>query len=189
MGTRSRAQGRCGCDVSRQGRDLRSRLSAALLAAARRAIRRELTAASTSTKTNLPAGMLSGSIAMPDGSLIRGRVSFTDRIASLEPASDAGDENYILPGLVDLPVNGSHGIDVMSASPDALDTLSRHLAREGATAWMPTAVTAPIEKIARVHESIADAYENSRQSISANSAAILGMHLEGPFISLLRLGA
>jgi N-acetylglucosamine-6-phosphate deacetylase len=133
--------------------------------------------------------MLSGSIAMPDGSLIRGRVSFTDRIASLEPASDAGDENYILPGLVDLQVNGSHGIDVMSASPDALDTLSRHLAREGATAWMPTAVTAPIEKIARVHESIASAMRISRRDNSSGAAAILGMHLEGPFISPLRLGA
>jgi N-acetylglucosamine-6-phosphate deacetylase len=54
---------------------------------------------------------------------------------------------------------------------------------------MPTAVTAPIEKIAEVHESIANAYEDSRQAGSANSAAILGMHLEGPFISPLRLGA
>jgi N-acetylglucosamine-6-phosphate deacetylase len=141
-----------------------------------------LTAAHTSS------GQLSGVIARPDGSLIRGRVTFTDRITALEPASNGGND-YILPGFVDLQVNGSHGIDVMNASPDELATLSRHLAREGATAWMPTAVTAPIEKIAQVHESIADAYENSRQATSANSAAILGMHLEGPFISPLRLGA
>ena len=77
----------------------------------------------------------------------------------------------------------------MNASADALATLSRHLAREGATAWMPTAVTAPIEKIAQVHESIAGAIENSRLDNSADAAAILGMHLEGPFISPLRLGA
>src|SRR3984957_3119531 len=173
MGTRARAQGRGGCDVSRQGRDLRPRVSSALLASARRAIRREL--------------KLSGLIAKPDGSIVRGRVSFADRITALDATADVGDD-YILPGFVDLQVNGSHGIDVMNASADAFITLSRHLAREGATAWMPTAVTAPIEKIARVHESIANACENSRQS-SANSAAILGMHLEGPFISPLRLGA
>jgi N-acetylglucosamine-6-phosphate deacetylase len=140
-----------------------------------------LTAAHTS------GGQLSGVIARPDGSLLRGRVTFTDRITALEPSSNGGND-YILPGFVDLQVNGSHGIDVMNASPDEIATLSRHLAREGATAWMPTAVTAPIEKIAQVHESIANACENSRQS-SANSAAILGMHLEGPFISPLRLGA
>jgi N-acetylglucosamine-6-phosphate deacetylase len=141
-----------------------------------------LTAAHTSS------GQLSGVIARPDGSLLRGRVTFTDRITALEPASNGGND-YILPGFVDLQVNGSHGIDVMNASPEEIATLSRHLAREGATAWMPTAVTAPIEKIAQVHESIAHAYENSRQALSSDSAAILGMHLEGPFISPLRLGA
>jgi N-acetylglucosamine-6-phosphate deacetylase len=131
---------------------------------------------------------LSGLIAQPDGSLLRGHLTFADRIDALEPASDAGDD-YILPGFVDLQVNGSHGIDVMNASPDALATLSRHLAREGATSWMPTAVTAPIEKIAQVHESIATAFEISRRDNSADAAAILGMHLEGPFISPHRLGA
>ena len=140
------------------------------------------------TASHTSSGQLSGVIARPDGSLIRGRVTFTDRITALEPASNGGND-YILPGFVDLQVNGSHGIDVMNASPDEIATLSRHLAREGATAWMPTAVTAPIEKIAQVHESIANAYENSRQSAASDSAAILGMHLEGPFISPLRLGA
>ena len=140
------------------------------------------------TAAHTSSGQLSGVIARPDGSLLRGRVTFTDRITAIEPASNGGND-YILPGFVDLQVNGSHGIDVMNASPDEIAALSRHLAREGATAWMPTAVTAPIEKIAEVHESIANAYEDSRQAGSANSAAILGMHLEGPFISPLRLGA
>jgi len=138
---------------------------------------------------NRPAGKLSGLIARPDGSLIRGRITFTDRINALEPASDGGDEDYILPGFVDLQVNGSHGIDVMDASADALATLSRHLAREGATAWMPTAVTAPIDKLAQVHQLIAGAIESARRDNSADAAAMLGMHLEGPFISPLRLGA
>ncbi len=132
---------------------------------------------------------LAGLIAKPDGSLTRGNLTFTDRITALEPPSNDAGEDYILPGFVDLQVNGSHGIDVMNASPDALATLSRHLAREGTTAWMPTAVTAPIEKIAQVHESIASAFEHSRRDNSAEAAAILGMHLEGPFISPLRLGA
>src|SRR6266478_3027782 len=164
MGTRARAQGRRGCDVPRQGRDLRPHLSAALLASARRAIRREL--------------KLSGLIAKPDGSLTRGQITFADRITALDSTSETGDD-YILPGFVDLQVNGSHGIDVMNASASELAILSRHLVREGTTAWMPTAVTAPIEKIAQVHESIANAFENSRSNDSSDASAILGMHLEG----------
>jgi len=137
----------------------------------------------------MPPQRLSGWIAQPDRSLIRGSVTFTDRITAVEHASDGADGDYILPGLVDLQVNGSHGIDVMDASADALATLSRHLAREGTTAWMPTAVTAPIEKIAQVDKSIARAIGNSRRLAPADAAAVLGMHLEGPFISALRLGA
>ena len=137
----------------------------------------------------MPPQRLSGWIAQPDRSLIRGSVTFTDRITAIEHASDGADRDYILPGLVDLQVNGSHGIDVMDASADALATLSRHLAREGTTAWMPTAVTAPIEKIAQVDKSIARAIGNSRRLAPADAAAVLGMHLEGPFISALRLGA
>src|SRR6202167_6708027 len=152
MGACARAQGRRGCEVPRQGRDLRPYLPAALLAPAGGTIPREL--------------KLSGLIAKPDGSLARGQITFADRITALEPASSGGDD-YILPGFVDLQVNGSHGIDVMNASPDALANLSRHLAREGTTAWMPTAVTAPIEKIAQVHESIAHLYENSRPALSS----------------------
>jgi N-acetylglucosamine-6-phosphate deacetylase len=138
----------------------------------------------TATKTS----KLSGLIARSDGSVVRGRLTFTDRITELEPAPDAGDD-YILPGFVDLQVNGSHGIDVMNASPSLLATLSLHLAREGTAAWMPTVVTAPLEKTARAHESIGTALENSRRDNVADAAAILGMHLEGPFISPHRLGA
>src|ERR1700735_1982560 len=174
MGACACAQGRRGCDVPRQGRNLRPYLPAALLAPAGGAIPREL--------------KLSGLIAKPDGSTVRGQITFADRITALEPTSSSGDD-YILPGFVDLQVNGSHGIDVMNASAEALANLSRHLAREGATAWMPTAVTAPIEKIAQVHDSIAPALENAPRETSADAAAILGMHLEGPFISPHRLGA
>ena len=128
---------------------------------------------------------------MPDGSLLRGHLNFTDRITSIDPDTHVGDD-YILPGFIDLQVNGSHGIDVMTAAPDSLLSLARHLAREGTIAWMPTAVTAPLEKIARVHRNIASAIETSSHDsadTTCDYAAILGMHLEGPFISSLRLGA
>lgn len=131
---------------------------------------------------------LVGIIARPDGSTFRGQVSFGERIDSIEAAPDTGGD-FILPGLIDLQVNGSHGIDVMTATPESLAKLGKQLAREGATAWMPTAVTAPLEKIERAHASIAAAAAASRRNSQSDAATILGMHLEGPFISPLRLGA
>ncbi|MGH7780630.1 MAG: N-acetylglucosamine-6-phosphate deacetylase [Candidatus Binataceae bacterium] len=133
---------------------------------------------------------LSGEIARTDGSLTRGQITFSEKIVEVHEGPAAGND-YILPGLIDLQVNGSHGIDVMSADAAALRTLGEELAREGTTAWLPAAVTAPIERIERAHLAIAEALAAAAADSAAarDSAAILGMHLEGPFISSRRLGA
>ncbi|MFI5351400.1 MAG: N-acetylglucosamine-6-phosphate deacetylase [Candidatus Binatales bacterium] len=133
---------------------------------------------------------LSGAIACGDGRTFAGRVGFAERIETVEAASAGGDD-YILPGFIDLQLNGSHGIDVMTASPDELVSLAGHLAREGICGFTPTAVTAPLEQIERAHAAIAGAIAAQTHShdTSAAGAAILGMHLEGPFISSARLGA
>jgi N-acetylglucosamine-6-phosphate deacetylase len=127
---------------------------------------------------------LSGEIAQPDGTLARGQITFSDRIVEVHTAPTSSDD-YILPGFIDLQVNGSHGIDVMAADAAALNDIGRKLAREGTAAWMPTVVTAPIERIERAHAAIAEAAAGP----AADAAAALGMHLEGPFISPIRLGA
>ncbi len=133
---------------------------------------------------------LSGEIARADGTLTRGQITFNDRIVEIHAAPIKGDD-YILPGFIDLQVNGSHGVDVMAAAPGALAVLARHLAKEGTTAWLPTAVTAPLERIERVHGAVADAMaaQASDPKASEGAARMLGMHLEGPFISPHRLGA
>ncbi|HUY38018.1 MAG TPA: N-acetylglucosamine-6-phosphate deacetylase [Candidatus Binataceae bacterium] len=133
---------------------------------------------------------LSGEIARTDGSLTRGQITFAEKIVEVHEGPAAGND-YILPGFIDLQVNGSHGIDVMSADSPALRALGQKLACEGTTSWLPTAVTAPLERIERAHAAIASAIAAAEADLAAgqDSAAILGMHLEGPFISARRLGA
>ena len=133
---------------------------------------------------------LSGEIARTDGSLTRGQITFDAKIVEVHEGPAAGND-YIVPGFIDLQVNGSHGIDVMSADAAALRRLGEQLALEGTTSWLPTAVTSPIERIERVHGAIADAMEAAREDAAGacGAAAIVGMHLEGPFISARRLGA
>ena len=135
----------------------------------------------------MPIKELYGLVVRPDGSGFRGRVSFSDRIEAIEATAQAGDD-YILPGFIDLQVNGSHGLDVMAGSAEEIRALAHHLAREGTTAFLPTAITSPIERIIRVHGAIADAIAAETAGSSAQAAAIIGMHLEGPFISPMRLG-
>ncbi len=130
---------------------------------------------------------LHGRIARPDASIVSGRIRFDDTILSVEPA-DVASSDFILPGLVDLQVNGSHGIDVMRTTVDGILEISARLAREGATAWLPTAITSSIDDIEKVHLTITEAIERQGRHGCAG-ARVLGMHLEGPFISSKRLGA
>jgi N-acetylglucosamine-6-phosphate deacetylase len=128
---------------------------------------------------------ISGLIARPDGSLVEGRVEFSDLIERVEPRADA-TRDYVLPGLIDLQVNGTHGMDVMAASPDDLTDMSRYLAREGVTAYLPTAITSSLDRIAGVERAVGECRRANQDS--SDLASIEGLHLEGPFISPQRLG-
>jgi N-acetylglucosamine-6-phosphate deacetylase len=128
---------------------------------------------------------LSGVIAPGDGPTFAGRIAFEERITAVDSVTSA-DGDYILPGFVDLQVNGSHGMDVMTANAAGLAGLARHLASEGTTSFLPTAITAPLDRIERVHATVAAVVEHQP---GEHAAEILGMHLEGPFISSARLGA
>ncbi len=123
---------------------------------------------------------LRGLIARADGSTLPGIVAFGETIESVESGGGADAIDYIVPGFIDLQVNGRGATDVMNASAGALCGLCAELAREGTTAWLATAITSPLARIEAVAATIAEA--------AGTCGAILGMHLEGPFISAARLG-
>ena len=128
---------------------------------------------------------LRGLIARADGSTMPGIVGFGETIESVEVGGGADAIDYIVPGFIDLQVNGRGAPDVMNASAGALCELCAALAREGTTAWLPTAITSPLERLEAVAAKIAEAIAAAADT----TGAILGMHLEGPFISAARLGA
>lgn len=128
---------------------------------------------------------LAGLIALPDGSSRPGRVTFSEYIESIELISEQCADQ-VLPGPIDLQVNGAGKLSVVDASPDEILEIARVLAREGTTAFLPTVITAPLEQIEAADRAIARA--RAQQNGRADGAAILGMHLEGPFISAARRG-
>lgn len=86
-------------------------------------------------------------------------------------------ERIICSGFVDLQVNGHEDVDVGSAEGSEWDRLDTLLLSQGVTAWLPTLVTAPLGSYGPALERIAAA--GSRPGLRP---AILGAHLEGPFL-------
>ena len=132
------------------------------------------------------SALLSGCVLTPDG-WIRGSLSFGERIVAIEGARVSGpdrDETLVLPGFVDLHVHGGGGADVMDGD-GAIDTLARLHARHGTTSLLATTMSAPRPDI---EHALADVGRAMRER-PAGAARVLGVHLEGPFISPGRLGA
>lgn len=127
---------------------------------------------------------LQGSLLTPTGT-VPGRVRFAQRIEAIEPdpAAAAGPP-WVLPGFIDLHVHGGGGADCMRGEAD-VRTMARFHARHGTTAFLPTTITAPDAEILAAGEGIGRVLYAS----GPGEARVLGLHLEGPFISPQRLGA
>ncbi|MGV4322736.1 N-acetylglucosamine-6-phosphate deacetylase [Bacillus mojavensis] len=93
----------------------------------------------------------------------------------------------LLPGMIDIHIHGGYGADTMDASFSALDTMSSRLPKEGTTSFLATTIT-------QEHGQISQALVNARDWKSAEDssslgAELIGIHLEGPFVSPKRAGA
>ena len=104
--------------------------------------------------------------------------------------SDSDDINiidakgaYVSAGFIDLHIHGSAGADVMDATPEALETISKVLPTTGTTSFLATTMTmSPTD--------IDNALQNIQQHAnSVTGATILGVHLEGPFLNRKKHGA
>jgi N-acetylglucosamine-6-phosphate deacetylase len=93
----------------------------------------------------------------------------------------------LAPALLDLHIHGAGGHDVMEATPEALAAITQAVARHGTAAILATTVTASPDATCRSLEGIAG-YIRSAANTAAGRARILGIHLEGPFISHGRRG-
>lgn len=93
---------------------------------------------------------------------------------------------HLLPGFIDIHMHGGYGEDAMDASFEGLKHLSESLLSEGTTSFLATTMTQSDENIIKALKNIVDYQE---QQDSLNAASIVGIHLEGPFISEYKVGA
>ena len=111
-------------------------------------------------------------------------------IESGEPSPEAAsaDETTLTPAFLDIHVHGAAGHDAMEGTLEALSSIGGFLATKGVAHFLPTTVTAPIDRTLRALEGIADAIDAAKKDDAPPAAQPVGIHLEGPFLSHAKRG-
>lgn len=123
-----------------------------------------------------PEGTIAGEVVVRDG-----------HIDAVHPRGDGagielGDQ-WLVPGLIDVHVHGGGGAQCNTSDPAEIAAVARFHARHGTTGLLATTVAAGLAELVAALEAI------HRSTAQAEGAAVLGAHLEGPFLSRLRPGA
>ncbi|NMD52623.1 N-acetylglucosamine-6-phosphate deacetylase [Shewanella sp. DNRA4] len=106
-------------------------------------------------------------------------------IASLDTASGAKEIRYpgtLVPGFIDVQVNGGGGA-LFNSSPTVacIETIGKAHARFGTTGFLPTLITDDVQVMAKAADAVASA-------VAQKSAGVLGVHFEGPHLSVPKKG-
>lgn len=90
-----------------------------------------------------------------------------------------GQQQWLLPGFIDIHIHGGFGGDFMSADQQQYLDITRFHAKHGTTTMLATTLTASKEHIYGALKAV----QTFKQSGDHRFAEIRGVHLEGPFIS------
>lgn len=113
--------------------------------------------------------------------------SVITQIGKIEPDSSCcemldAQGRILAPGFIDVHIQGAGGADILDATPEALEVISRTCARFGTTSFLATTVFKPNQD--NQHLTLAAEYTDK----DLGGANLLGIHLEGPFISFEKKG-
>ncbi|MGI5878284.1 MAG: N-acetylglucosamine-6-phosphate deacetylase [Christensenellales bacterium] len=110
-------------------------------------------------------------------------------IAQIGPSLSApetvdGEGLVLSPGFIDIHIHAIAGKECQDDDPDAIPHMARALVRHGVTSFLPTTATETVENLRRTLMRCAE-----WSGRDTGGAAVLGCHLEGPFLSMAKKGA
>lgn len=118
----------------------------------------------------------------------KGSVSISnEHISSFDDGEDylrLKEGLFLCPGLIDEHIHGCLGFDVMDAKRESIQGMANALVREGVTSFLATTMTESEPRINDALANVASFMESQKEG-----ATVLGIHLEGPFISKKYKGA
>ncbi len=131
-----------------------------------------------------------------DGMFQKGSVLVeNDRITQVSNAPLQGEGTridaqggYLIPGLTDIHFHGCNSFDFCDGTTDAIHGMATYEAGIGVTQICPATMTIGERQLIRIAEAAA-AYRKEPEEAHAGEAALVGINMEGPFISKAKKGA
>lgn len=96
-----------------------------------------------------------------------------------------GEGCYAIPGLIDLHFHGCKGDDFCDGTKEAIARIAEYEASVGVTAIAPATMTLPVDELEAILKTAA---EYKKEQVSER-ADLIGINMEGPFISSEKKGA
>ncbi len=130
----------------------------------------------------LPDRVVTGQALVIEGAKIVGLVNTAALASDIEPV-DVG-RRWIVPGLMDLLVHGGMGRTFGEATQEAFASITRENLRHGVTSLFAATVALPIPRLVEFLN-----FGRSWMKNPPDGARVLGLYLEGPYISSAQAGA
>ena len=114
-----------------------------------------------------------------------------DSLRNLEGDLDEvidGQGSYAIPGLIDLHFHGCKGYDFCDGTKEAIAAIAKYEASIGVTAIAPATMTLSVEELERIL-AVAASYKKEAEVSGTQGADLIGINMEGPFISPAKKGA
>jgi N-acetylglucosamine-6-phosphate deacetylase len=132
-----------------------------------------------------PTRLISDGVVLVDGERVlavgtRDQVTLTGDVRRIDVAG-----GYVCPGLVDIHTHGGWGADFTDGDPEALRLAVRRHLVDGTTSLLATTGTAPLPEVWRAFDAIRERMRHP----DPGGSRVLGIHMEGPFLSPAQAGA
>lgn len=118
-----------------------------------------------------------------------GLFSMKDKQGGMEEEMIDGEDCYAIPGLIDLHFHGCKGYDVCDGTKEAIRQIAKYEASVGVTAICPATMTLPVDELNDILATAAQYQKEQRKERKSDEADLIGINMEGPFISPAKKGA